>query len=74
MTVPARLSFVTIGARDVAGLRDFYVGLGWPIGSDIADEFASFLLGGAVLAIYRLDLLAEEAAPGQPGVRPTGGA
>ena len=66
MTPPARLSVVTLGARDVARLRDFYVGLGWPIGSDIEGQFASFLLGGTVLSVYRLDLLAAEAAPGQP--------
>jgi hypothetical protein len=64
--IPVRLSLVTLGARDVALLRDFYVRLGWPLRNDVEGEFASFLLGGVVLSLYRLDLLAEEAAPGAP--------
>ena len=64
--LPHRLSFVTIGARDHTLLRDFYVRLGWPIGSDIEGEFASFLLGGAVLGLYSMDPLSAEAAPGEP--------
>jgi catechol 2,3-dioxygenase-like lactoylglutathione lyase family enzyme len=72
--LPARLTVVTLGARNVAKLRDFYRGLGWQLGNDVDHEFASFLLGGVVLAIYRLDLLTAEAAPGDaepPGWRGT---
>ena len=60
MTVPARLSLITIGARDVTTLRAFYGALGWTTNSD-ADDFAAFPLGGAVLAIYELEKLAGEA-------------
>ena len=59
--LPPRLTFVTIGARDHKKLRDFYVALGFPIGHDIEDNFASFVVGGVVLGIYREDLLAKEA-------------
>jgi predicted lactoylglutathione lyase len=61
--VPARLSFVTLGARDFARQRAFYLGLGWAPGIDV-DDFVSFLVGGVVLAIYPLELLTAEAAPG----------
>ncbi len=29
--VPARLNVVTLGARDLPRLRDFYTGLGWEV-------------------------------------------
>jgi catechol 2,3-dioxygenase-like lactoylglutathione lyase family enzyme len=68
MTVPARLSVVTVGARDVAGLRAFYERLGWTTTSP-AGDFAAFPLGGAVLSIFRLDSLAAEAG-GAPAPEP----
>ena len=61
--VPARLSFVTLGARDFARQRAFYVGLGWTPRIE-TDDFVSFLVGGVVLAIYPLEKLTPEAAPG----------
>ena len=67
--VPPRLSVVTIGARDVAALRAFYERLGWESHSPPGD-FAAFPLGGAVLALFQLDSLAEEAGgqtPPPPG-------
>lgn len=64
MTIPARLSIVTIGARDVAALRRFYLALGWTEQPSSDDGYAAFILGGAMLALYPLDKLAEEAAPG----------
>ena len=64
--VPARLSVVTLGTHDVRGLRGFYERLGWRSGSPEGDEFAAFPLGGAVLALFRSDLLAAEAGAGDP--------
>jgi hypothetical protein len=64
MTIPARLSIVTIGARDVPTLRRFYLALGWAEHPVSDDGYAAFILGGAMLALYPLDKLAEEAAPG----------
>lgn len=64
--LPARLTVVTLGARDLPRLRRFYAGLGWtPVaGSD--DAWTGFLLGGVLLALYPLDGLAAEAAPDLP--------
>jgi uncharacterized protein len=64
VTLPTRLTFVTIGTRDHARMRDFYMGLGWPVAVDIEGDITSFLLGGVVLALWPLELLAAEAAPG----------
>ena len=58
--IPARLSVVTLGARDLETLRGFYVGLGWPLAIELED-FAAFELSGAVLALFPLDQLAEDA-------------
>jgi catechol 2,3-dioxygenase-like lactoylglutathione lyase family enzyme len=63
--IPARLSLVTLGARDVPGLRAFYERLGWETKST-ADDFAAFPLGGAILALYDLSALAEEAGGRDP--------
>lgn len=66
--LPARLSWVTIGTRDVPGLRAFYQRLGWPTAAEAGDDFAAFHLGGVMLSLYRVELLMEEAAPGvEPG-------
>jgi uncharacterized protein len=64
--VPARLTAVTLGARDLPRLRRFYGGLGWSEipGSD--DGWVGFLMGGVLLTLYPLPALAEEAAPGEP--------
>jgi catechol 2,3-dioxygenase-like lactoylglutathione lyase family enzyme len=60
MTIPARLSLVTLGARDVTRLRDFYAGLGWKPVTEVPGQYVSFLLGGVMLAMYGLEALAEE--------------
>jgi catechol 2,3-dioxygenase-like lactoylglutathione lyase family enzyme len=61
MTAPARLSVVTIGARDVATLRAFYERLGWTTNTDPGGPFAAFPLGGAVFCLYAIEHLAAEA-------------
>ena len=68
--LPARLSVVTIGARDLPTLRRFYAGLGWTAVPGSDDRWAGFLLGGVLLALYPLEGLAAEAAPDLPA--PTG--
>ena len=70
MALPARLSLITIGTRDHARMRAFYIELGWPVGVDIEGDLTSFLLGGVVLALWPLELLTAEAAPGSapPGI------
>jgi catechol 2,3-dioxygenase-like lactoylglutathione lyase family enzyme len=64
--IPARLSIVTLGARDMNALRSFYQRLGWPE-LPIGDEsWTGFLLGGVLLALFPLSDLTDEAAPGSP--------
>jgi catechol 2,3-dioxygenase-like lactoylglutathione lyase family enzyme len=63
MRIPARLSVVTLGVRDMATMRSFYRGLGWPEVPVSDDNFAGFLLGGVLLGLFPLHHLAAEAAP-----------
>ncbi|CAN5790671.1 VOC family protein [soil metagenome] len=64
--IPARLSIVTLGVEDLALMRGFYRSLGWPEQSTASDQHAMFLTGGGVLALYPLDLLAEDANTDPP--------
>ena len=64
--IPQRLSVVTLGVRDMPRMRAFYTGLGWTEQPGAVDQFCAYLLGGVVLALYGLDDLAAEAAPGEP--------
>jgi catechol 2,3-dioxygenase-like lactoylglutathione lyase family enzyme len=64
--LPSRLSAVTLGARDLPTLRRFYGGLGWSEVPGSDDSWASYLLGGVLLALFPLGDLAEEAAPDLP--------
>ena len=64
-------SFVTLATRDHRSASAIScVELGFPISLDIPDNFAAFVIGGIVLALYPDELLAGEAAPGE--VAPTG--
>ena len=62
--VPQRLSFVTLGTRDMRRVRSFYETWGWVERGGSTDEFASLDVGSTRLALYPLDLLSHEAAPG----------
>jgi uncharacterized protein len=60
--VPARITTVTLGARNVKKLRDFYAQLGWPILVD-SDDFVAFHTKGALLVLFALrDLEADVCA------------
>jgi predicted lactoylglutathione lyase len=65
MAIPQRLNFVTLGARSVARVRDFYKEWGWVESDGGSDDYASFAAGSVRLAIYPMGRLAEEAAPGE---------
>lgn len=58
--VPAQMNVITLGARDFAGLRAFYTGLGWPLAFD-SEGFAAFELSGALLSLFPLADLAADA-------------
>lgn len=64
--IPARLTVLTLGARDLPGLRAFYQGMGWRSRPGSNDEFATFVLGGVILALYPRERLQAEAAPDLP--------
>ena len=56
-----RLSLVTLGVADLERARRFYEdGLGWRRGND-HPEVVFYQIGGAVLALWRRDALAQDA-------------
>lgn len=65
--IPARATVITLGARSLDTLRDFYRGLGWPLAVDL-EGFAAFETRGAVLALFPLHELAADgnASPAAP--------
>jgi catechol 2,3-dioxygenase-like lactoylglutathione lyase family enzyme len=64
--IPQRLTLITIGARDMGALREFYLGWGWkPIEGDFGGT-TFFDLGGTRLAVWDATELRDEAAPGEP--------
>jgi len=70
MTVPARLTAVTLGCRDLARQRRFYADLGFTEGSNSTDDWAVFRLAGVYLCLYPLELLGAEAAAGETPPEP----
>ena len=66
MHFPQKLSYLTLGARDMAVLRAFYGGLGWSERPGSSDDFATYEVGGIILALYPLARLGREAAPHEP--------
>jgi uncharacterized protein len=64
--VPPRITFVSLGAMDVPKLRRFYAAWGWTEGPGGTADFAQFLLHNTRFALYRRDLLHEEAAADMP--------
>lgn len=63
--VPQQLSYVTLGARSMSGQRRFYRALGWHERPGSSDEFATYEMATAILALYPVERLGEEAAPGE---------
>jgi uncharacterized glyoxalase superfamily protein PhnB len=65
MTLDQRLSYLTLGVRSMTRLRSFYAELGWVERPGSNDEFTTYDLGSTLLALYPLELLTREAAPGE---------
>jgi len=62
MSVPARLTLVTLGVADVARSTAFYEALGWRRSSASVDGTVSFFqLGGLALSVFGRDDLADDA-------------
>jgi catechol 2,3-dioxygenase-like lactoylglutathione lyase family enzyme len=75
VSVPARLSLVTLGVADLARATAFYQALGWPLSpASVPGEVSFFRTAGGLLALYGAAALAEDAlqpaepAPGFRGV------
>lgn len=61
MSVPARLSIVTLGVRDVARAAAFYEQLGWERTSSSSDEICWFRTSGPYVGLFGRDALAQDA-------------
>ncbi|PPK92280.1 hypothetical protein CLV92_11526 [Kineococcus xinjiangensis] len=72
MAVPQRISFITLGARDLPRLRAFYAAWGWEELPGGEEDFAQYQAGGVRMALYPVELLGGEAAPGQAPPPPGG--
>jgi catechol 2,3-dioxygenase-like lactoylglutathione lyase family enzyme len=59
--IPARVSVVCLGTKNFAVMRDFYRKLGWEEHDPNSVGFTAFKTGGAVLTLFPLDGLAEDA-------------
>ena len=57
---PPLANIVTLGVRDFAAERKFYLRLGWPLAFDLED-FAVFELRGMLLALFPIAQLAADA-------------
>jgi catechol 2,3-dioxygenase-like lactoylglutathione lyase family enzyme len=62
------MTVVTIGAYDLPKLRAFYRALGWPERHTSTDDFASFYLDGAILALFPFAELANDGEVAASGV------
>lgn len=61
MSVPARISIVTLGVDDLARSKAFYEALGWEVaGAD--DEICWFKTSDSYLGLFGRDALAKDAA------------
>lgn len=59
--VPARVTYIGIGVRDLPVMRAFYERLGWDAGEGSSDGFVWFECGGTRVSLYPWHLLAAEA-------------
>jgi hypothetical protein len=67
MTIPARLTLVTLGVADVARSTLFYEALGWQRSSASNDDVSFFQLGGLALSVFGRQALADDAAVSSDG-------
>lgn len=67
MTVPQRISMVTLGVTDVARATAFYESLGWRRSSASQDTITFFSMEGSVLGLFGREALADDAAVAPDG-------
>jgi hypothetical protein len=61
MTVPNRVSIVTLGVADLARATSFYESLGWRRSSSSMPTITLFQMQGSVLGLYEWSALADDA-------------
>lgn len=62
MAIPAVLSLITLGVRDVAASTQFYEALGFPLSSgSVPGEVSFFRTAGGLLGLYGSEALADDA-------------
>ncbi len=59
--LPARVTYVTLGVRDLAAQRRFYEALGWQATAASDENYVQMRTAGAVLALFPIAALAEDA-------------
>jgi uncharacterized protein len=58
--IPARVSLITIGARDLPALRAFYQRLGWAESDFSSDSYAVFKTAGVHLSLFPMEELIKD--------------
>ncbi len=67
VTIPARVSLITLGVADVVRSTRFYEQLGWRASSaSVPGEVSFFRTGGAILAVWGEGDLAADGLPQLP--------
>ncbi len=61
MSVPARLSIVTLGVDDLERSKTFYEALGWEVAGSVGDEICWFRTAGSYLGLFGREALATDA-------------
>jgi len=61
MSVPARLSIVTLGVDDVARSRAFYEALGWEVAGAVGEEICWFRTSDSYVGLFGREDLARDA-------------
>jgi predicted lactoylglutathione lyase len=67
MSVPARLTLVSLGVADVARATSFFEALGWRKSSASNDDVSFFQLGGLALSVFGRQDLADDATVSSDG-------
>ena len=62
MSVPARISIVTLGVDDLARSKAFYEALGWEVAGSSDDEICWFETSDSYLGLFGREALAKDAA------------
>ena len=61
MSVPARISIVTLGVDDVARSKAFYEALGWEVAGSVDDEICWFRTSDSYVGLFGREDLARDA-------------